>query len=402
MLSFFNNTDKESSILIDIGNGTITGSIVVFERNKKPLFVYIVRNFFSISEKLEAQKLEIEMNNLLEQTLESIMKKGFEGKYWQNNRKKINKVMISFSSPWFLSKTKTIEISNDKEFIITKNFLLDVLSKEIDIYKKELEVEHGWEYFEVVEKSIIHSKINGYVLDESVGKNTKNFNASLHISVVHNVFLDKVMDTVHKHTHLSKEKVHVNTFPLVTFSVLRDSFTKESDFMFMDITGEITDITLVKDDIIDKTVSIPSGKNFVVRQVAKNLSISTELAESAVKMFLNKKLDEQNTIKVSDILVATEKEWSIYLENALMELSPSLTLPSTLFLTIDKEYSDIYENFLKTPKMDQTNLFRKNLNLNRLDMNTLNSFYENQSGYILDEFIVILALFYKKIFSQDK
>lgn len=402
MLSFFNNTDKESSILIDIGNGTITGSIVVFERNKKPLFVYIVRNFFSISEKLEAQKLEIEMNNLLEQTLESIMKKGFEGKYWQNNRKKINKVMISFSSPWFLSKTKTIEISNDKEFIITKNFLLDVLSKEIDIYKKELEVEHGWEYFEVVEKSIIHSKINGYVLDESVGKNTKNFNASLHISVVHNVFLDKVMDTVHKHTHLSKEKVHVNTFPLVTFSVLRDSFTKESDFMFMDITGEITDITLVKDDIIDKTVSIPSGKNFVVRQVAKNLSISTELAESTVKMFLNKKLDEQNTIKVSDILVATEKEWSIYLENALMELSPSLTLPSTLFLTIDKEYSDIYENFLKTPKMDQTNLFRKNLNLNRLDMNTLNSFYENQSGYILDEFIVILALFYKKIFSQDK
>jgi len=402
MFSFFNSSAEEKSILIDIGNGTITGSIVVFENNKKPLFVYIVRSFFSISEKLEAQKLEHEMTALLEQTLKNIMKNGFSGKYWDKKRKTIDKVIISFSSPWFLSKTKTIEISNEKEFVITKNFLLDVLSKEIILYKKELENEHGGEYFEVVEKSIIHSKINGYALDESIGKNTKNFNASLHVSVVHNVFLSKVMDLVHKHTHISKDNVHVNTFPLITFSVVRDMFTKESDFMFMDITGEITDITLVKDEIIDKTVSMPSGKNFLVRQVSKNLNVSTELAESTIKLFLNKKLDEQNTIKVSDILVSAEKEWSIYLENALMELSPTLTLPSSVFLTIDKDYFDIYENFLRIPKMDQTALFRKNINVNRLDISAMNTFYENQTGFALDEFIVIIALFYKKIFSQGE
>lgn len=402
MLSFLGNKDKESSILIDVGNGTLTGSIVVFEKNKNPLFVYVVRSYFSITEKLESQKLEVEMLTLLEQTLDNILKKGFEGEYWQTNKKKINNVLISFSSPWFLSKTKTIEIANEKEFMITKNFLLDVLSKEIDSYKKELEQEHGGEYFEVVEKSIIHSKINGYVLDDSVGKNTKNFNASLHVSVVHNVFLDRIMEIIHKHTHVSQDRVHVNTFPLVTFSVIRDLFTKESDFLFMDITGEITDITLVKDEIIDKTISMPSGKNFLIRQVAKNLNISTELAESTIKLFINRKLDEQNTIKVSDIIVLAEKEWSIYLENTLLELSPSMTLPSTLFLTIDTEYFDIYENFLKTPKMDQTTLFRKNLSINKLDMNSMNSFYDNKSGSILDEFIVILALFYKKIFSQDK
>ena len=248
----------------------------------------------------------------------------------------------------------------------------------------------------------MHSKINGYTLDVAVGKTTKNFDASLYMSSVHNIFLKNIVDTVHKHTHIDLKNIHIHTFPLITFSVLRDMFTKESDFLFMDISSEITDITLVKDDIIDRTVSIPSGKNFLVRQISKNLNVSSEIAESTLKLYMDKKLDEQNLVKVSEILTLVEKEWSIYLENALMEISPEMMLPSTLFLTVDKNMFEIYNSFLSIQKMDSTNLFRKNLKINRIDLESTSSFYENQTGFALDEFIVLISLFYKKIFVENK
>ncbi len=390
MLFFTKDKNEERSILIDVGNGSITGSVVSFKDNQKPLFLYIVRNFFSANEKLESQKLEIEMKDLLNQTLDNINKKGLG---------KIDKVLISFSSPWFLSKTRFVKISNSKEFIVTKNFLEDVLNKEIEVFKKELEKEYNGEQFEAIEKSVIHSKINGYALDNTLNKRTKILDLSVYVSVVHNLFLKNLLEIIHKHTHLSRNKIHINSFPLVSFTVFRDLFTHEPDFLIMDITSEITDITLVRENSVEKTVSIPSGKNFIIRQISKNLGIPFEIAESTLKLFIDKKLDEQASSKVSEILIQVEKEWSIYLENALLELSDS-HLPMTLFLTSDHNIFSIYEEFLKIQKTDSTAIFRKNLKIERIDLEKLQSFYENKSGFNLDEFIVILTLFYKKIFTQ--
>lgn len=400
MFSIFNTSSSETSILVDVGNGTITGALVEFNTNNKPKFIYNSKNYFSVSEQVDVVKLELEMIGLLEKTLSQIVKNGVKSQYLTNKSKKITRILISFSSPWYLSKTKNINLSNEKEFVITESFLNDVLHKEVSLYKQELEKEYEGQNFEVIEKSIIHGKINGYSLDNSIGKNTKKFDASIYVSAVHKVFLEKVFEIIHKVTSLTHKNIHLSTFPLVSFAVIRDYFTKETDFLIMDITGELTDITMVKGEIVDRTVSMPSGKNFLIRQVSKNINVSSEIAESTLKMYTNKKLDEQNSTKVREVLSSSEKEWSIYLENALMELSPTLTLPSTLYLTVDSDYYSIFESFLTTAKMDQTNLFRKNLKISRIDISTLATFYENITGFTLDEFIVLISLFYKKNISQ--
>lgn len=396
----FNNTAEETSIIIDIGNGTITGALVLFSGNSKPKFVYINKSYFSISEQIDTVKMEIEMTTLLENTISQIIKVGVNSSKMQNRSKKISRVLLSFSSPWFLSKTKNINLNNDKEFIITENFLNNILINEVDLYTKELEGEYSGQSFSVIEKSIIHGKINGYSLDNSIGKNTKKFDAYIYMSAVHKVFLNKILEIVHKSASVSTRNIHLCTFPLVSFATIRDYFTKDNDFLIMDITGELTDITLVRNEIVDKTVSMPSGKNFLIRQVSKNMNVSSEIAESTLKLYINKKLDDQTSIKINEILLSLEKEWSIYLENSLMELSPTMTLPSNLYLTVDSEYFAIFESFLSVSKMDQTNLFRKNLKISRIDINTLSAFYENNTGSVLDEFIVLISLFYKKNISH--
>lgn len=399
MFSFLNTNKDEVVVLIDVGNGTTTGAIVIFAKNEKPKFIYVAKKFFVINEKVESEKLEIEMNSLLEQMLLLVTKKGFEHKYWLNKRKVINKVLISFASPWFISKTKNIRLEKEKEFVITKSFLDNVMMQEVDLLKKELNQQNPSENFEVIEKSIVHSKINGYNLENVIGKNTKSFDASLYMSVVSENFIDKILTTLYKYTHVSNNNVLINTFPLISFSVIRDLFTKESNFIIMDVTGEVTDITLVRGDIIVDTVTIPSGRNFIIRQIAKSFNTSTEIAESTLRLYLDKKLQDDVNTKMSEVVSAVESEWSVYIENALTELSPDMNLPSTMFLTAEKDVSEMYINFLAAPKSDSTTLFRKNLKLEHINLEKTASFYTNESGYILDEFIVLLALFYKKISS---
>lgn len=396
MLNLFSNSNEENVILIDIGNGTITGALAVFERQNKPKFTYIIKKFFNTQEKIEIKKFESEMLSILDEIMSSIVKEAFKHRYFVGKSKKIKRVLISFSSPWFLSKTKSINLVNEKEFVVTESFLNNILSKEVKELEVEMEKDGGEGELEVIEKSIIHSKINGYVLDNSLGKNTKNFDASLYMSVVGKNFTQKITEIIHRHTHLSKENVILHTFPLVLFTVVRDLFMKESSFLLMDITSEITDITLVKEDIIDKTVSFPYGKNFILRQISKNLNVSNEIADSTLKLYVTNKLGHEQVSKINEILASVEKEWAIYLENTLLEISPNMILPNSVFITSDSDIAQIYIDFLEIQKLDATANFRKNLKSTYVDLEKLRDFYENLSGFVLDEFVVILSIFYSR------
>ena len=70
--------------------------------------------------------------------------------------------------------------------------------------------------------------------------------------------------------------------------------------------------------------------------------------------------------KIEEIFADVEKEWSIYLENGLSDLSPQFILPGNVYLTCDSDVENIYTNFLKLSKTDETAMFRKNIEINFL------------------------------------
>jgi hypothetical protein len=134
--------------------------------------------------------------------------------------------------------------------------------------------------------------------------------------------------------------------------------------------------------------------------IIKNFDVSFEIAESMLHMFIEDKSDETVNEKIHELLNLIEPEWAIYLENGLQEISPSLNLPSNMFLMASADVAHIYSEFIKLPKTDSTSNFRKALNLNIIDENSVAKFYENESGMNVNEFVVFGALFYKKIYSN--
>ena len=399
IFDFFKKNKEKISLMVDIGNGSIAGAFVLFKKDVIPELLFSIRLPFVVAENPTSENLTVGMYALLNEMLETIMKRGFSHKYFQTHKKKLYGVLVTFSSPWFVSKTKHLHMEQDRTFIITKPFLEDVMKKEEKVFETELADKLGpnIDPYETIEKSLIHTKINGYTLDDSIDRKTKVFDAFVHLSIIHRSIADKVASLILKHTHISKERILMHTFPIVSFSTIRDLFMEVSDFIIMDITGEVTDMTLVKDNVIAQTISFPSGRNFIIRQIAKAFSTSPEVAESTLHIHMLKKSGDLVYNRLAEIFNSMEQEWSGYLEKTIQELSLEFALPSKVYLTSDGDVAQIFMDFLKLPKEDSTSVFRKNINVTLINHNILSDLYKSDGVKLEDEFIGILSIFYNKM-----
>lgn len=399
MLSFAKKENEEVALMIDIGNGSVSGAFVLIRKELQPVFLYALTVPFPLSLSLDSQKLTEDMETVLDSLLVYIQK-GFEHEYWKDKNKKIGHVLVSFSSPWFILRTKHIHVEQDNPFLITKSFIDDITQKEEALLENEMnkgvEVKEK-DSFEVIEKSIVHTKINGYELNQSIGTKTKSFDAFLCMSVVSKKVLKNVTDIIAKHVHLGTDKIFLHTFPLISFSVVRDILSPGPDFVLLDVTSEVTELTLVSGEVIVETVTMPSGRNFIIRKIAEAFGVSSEIAESNLHLYTLQKMDTPSETKMREVLENVEKEWAIYFENALLEIKNLGDLPRKMYITTDNDVSEIYKNFLSVQKMDGTAEFRKNLQAFFLSDSSFFEYFSNESGRELDTFIILLTIFYNRI-----
>ena len=316
-------------------------------------------------------------------------------------KKKIARVVVSLSSPWFTLKTKEVRITKEQDFSINSLFIKEILSSEEKIFKTELAQKFAGnteDSFNVIDRSMVYPRINGYPVQDFLGKSAKDFEVSLCMTAVAKTLEDKVINIISKNTHIERDKIMLYSFSIVMFSMIRDYFAEESNFMLMDITNEVTDITIVKNDIITDTASFPCGRNFMIHQIAKASDISTEIALSSVYMYMQSKTHDAVSKKLEELIENSEKEWAIYLEDTLHTLSPDMIFPRNLYITASSDTAPLFMGFLRLPKADSTTDFRKNIHIVHINDNNLSSFYDSESKMIEDEFIAILAIFCNKMF----
>lgn len=396
-MSLFDKEKEKVSLLININNGSINAALVSFKPRQAPEFLYSVETPY-IGTPPSAMKLPDGMTSLLESSLKDITSKGW-GKIGLKN-KKISHVMVSFSSPWLILKTKNIHLKQDHLFIITKKFINDIAKKEEELFKKELsEIYSGNkdEQFNTIEKSVVHTKINGYAVENILGKKTKDFDVSILLSAVTKAIEEKVTSIIFKETHIPKENLIIHSFPMVLFSTARDSFLTDSNFILFNIDGEMTDMVLVENHAMSSTVSFPFGKNTIIRSLAKSFNISTKIAESQLTMYLSNKIDGASMESIRSLLETLEKEWTVYFGKALLALSPKMVWPKKTLIMADKHISQIFIDFLSLQKEDVTSSFRKHAEIKLIDETTFSNLYLKTFNKEINKSLIVLAVFYNKL-----
>ena len=393
-LSLFSKQEKVS-LLVNIGSGAISAGLVARSAGQKPTIIYSVYLPFKIEEAPEKNKLIGTMESLLDLVLSLVVKDGMTLPYWKGKSKHISSGLVSFSSPWFVSKIKNIELQRDRAFLINQTFIQSILESEKKIFVEEQSGGESGTGREIIaiENIFTDFKINGYSITDYLGQKTKNFSASLYISAVPKSIADIVYGQLSKHFSINTKNISMNSFPFVSFVVTKNIFPALSNFLLIDVTAEMTDIVLIKKKSVTEIVSFPSGRNFIIRQISKKFGVSSQIAESILHMNNTKKSDDETAIQMQEVLSDAEKEWSIYFENAFVELSKNSTLPSFICLTSGEDVANLYYDFLGTHKEDATAEFRKNIQIFHLDTSAMSHLYNTNPKFKPNVFLSVLTIF---------
>ncbi len=403
--SLFTTHHEELSLILDIGSGSVGASVVFFNEPHRPKILYTVRKDISISEKAEPKKIldgmMIQLKNVLLDISEihknintiPILKSG-----------RIRKVHCLLSSPWYVSMTKTLKLENAESITFSKKLVDDILKKEeIDfeksIFSNSSNLNSPEKKSFILERKIIQAKLNGYETTDPYSQKARIVEVSIFIAIALQTVVSDIENAVHRIIGL--RKTNFNSFPFATYSAVRDIFSDDKNFAFMDVSSEVTDLTIVKNGAIIEAVSFPVGKNTLVRDVMEALGVPAEIAVSYLKMHSEKVAGGNLRGAIDMVINGTEKKWENAFSTALTELSHGLSGISKIFVTIDSDVAPIFEKFIKKLKLNNRSSLSIGLNPIFINEDKLHHFVSTDSTANTDAFLALETVFLRR-FEENK
>lgn len=390
MFSFLEKSNKKTIIAVfDIGSASVGGALIVFIPGEKPKIIWSARESMIFQNDLNFGRFLSSMLDTLEKVLVRMQKSGMPHP---------RSFLCVFSSPWYASQTRVIKMKQDKEFLISKRVVENLVTKEIENFKA-LNIgkykRMGEEEVEIMETHTVQVKLNGYNTDNPYGMRARNLEMSLYISMAPKRVLSSVTTRISK--IFGSRNIKFCSFSLTAFSTIRDIFLHKNDFLFMDISGEVADISLVKGGVLLETASFPLGKNFLVRRLSSGLNTIPEEVISLFAMYREGKTNDATKEKIQKILQESKEEWGKSLQQALRSLSDDITLPNTVYFTSDADVAPWFLECLTSRDLGEFTGTGDPFDVTLLDTVTMEKFSTFNPQVEKDPFIVVEALFADRI-----
>lgn len=400
-LSFLTSQKQNETlaILVDIGSASVGAALVKIKKGHTPQIVASVREDISFQEALSSQRFLAAMTRALDKALKSLeintALQPQKSAYLPNAF--TQQVFCTLSSPWFILKSRNINVSHANEFEINEHTLDDFINADIEGLKEELGKTLPQKDIRVIEKKIIQMKLNGYEIKNPYKQRTTQLGMSFVVALSSN----KVIEVVeHKIKHFFPTRdVHFGVFPVAVFSAIRDIFPSEKNFLFLDITGEATNISRIENDLLIGSISFPYGKNFFIREISAQLRTVHEEASTLFSMFLRGELEGKRRTQIEKIVEQSSAEWLTRFEKAGATLaSANGYLPPKIFFTTDADIMPLFSGIVSKAK--SAHLEPANFDVQYLDQLIVSKFVSFEAGVTRDPFIIVEALFAEKIIQQ--
>ena len=391
--SFFakNKKNEKLVLLIDVGSASVGAALVEINGSTAPRIYASSREDIALQEKLAPAQLMRAMNQALEGALKSV----------QSSTKTTGipaHIFCSLSSPWFLSKNKNLVVERKESFEVTPATLEKFLDEEISRIQDELKDTLPQQDVRIIEKKIIRTKLNGYEINNPYGQRASRVELALTVGISSKQATERIEHTISNFFH--SKIVHFGAFPIAAFNIIRDIFPTERTFLFLDITGEGTDISLVSNNVLADTVVFPRGKNFFIREISSQFRIPHQVATSVLNMFLGGTLDDNRKRDIELFISKIENDWITRFEKAVTLLNIMEFAPHKIFFMADSDVSVLFERMLR--RIPRTMGGQEYFEVQRLDSLTVGKFASFESGVARDPFLVAEALLAAKVVPQLK
>ncbi|MGB8816184.1 MAG: hypothetical protein WCC74_03085 [Minisyncoccia bacterium] len=397
-MSFFNfNKKKEKiSLLFELRGDAVASSIIKTHTNDKPEVLYFNKRVIALREKINPERytqiIIKELDKLAEETYKVGILKILK---ISDKNNQISEIHVILSSPWVLSQIKDIKIKKDKYFEINQDLLSNVIMNEEhslilpEIFeKKEVKQEA---IIKIIEEKIIQSKLNGYKINSIFQKRTNNLDINLFISISNNLFIENIKKTIRK--LFIKKPVYLHSFALVGFSVIRNIMPQISNFIFIDIGAEVTEVCFITDDAIYKVFTYPFGKNSIIRKVAEETKTTYDTALAFINMQNDGKSEEKTMLLNENAFDKSVSDWINGLYKIFISPISRESFSREIFLFADNEITNLIGKKIKEDGLKSFNIINNDFNITLINNKKISSFISEKKSFEEDAILKVCSIF---------
>ncbi len=379
---FFSNKKLSKLVaVIDVGSSSVGGALVNIQENTKPKIVFAIRKSFKA---LKDPKPDI-LLDVTTKTAAAVLEEVFNSKLGRPEN-----VHFFLSSHLYLSQTRYIKLSKQMPITVDDRTIQQLVKTDLDNFNKEqLGLSNkliGADNL-IVEKKVQQISLNGYPTSKPYGQKATEITIAIYLGISNKKLIDTLRLLAFNAFHEIKTEFH--SFSFSSFSVIRDTLLHGDNFVFGDIGGEITELLICRDGVLEETTSFPFGKNTLLRMFDD---------KSVFNLYHGDKLDSKTKEKMSKLLNANGPKFKNFLQDAFQKLSKERLLPQPFFIVVDEEVSSVFNDYIKDTRLVDFTKLGKPPYVLTLSSKQLEKFCNSKSVLFgKDVFLTILGIFVDKI-----
>ncbi len=396
-MSFFLFKKQPSlSFIFDIRDTSISLAAVRFVKEKKPEIV-LCQNF---SLNTTGSKDNKKYLDLMIKTLDQAILSVRQSLIKIGNKENIEKYYFFIGSPWSISQAKTIKIIKDKPFEITNKILSQILVGEESEIEKDIEDTTSEKNLKILEEKIIQSKLNGYKVEDIYGKKTLDLAVELFVTFIPSEIKDRINFNLNEKIGKNAQKLNHSCI-LSSYSYLRDLYSDRNDFIYADIGKLLTDIYVVRDDIIFAIASIPFGEENILQVSLNRTKLPKDVFLSNISIAEDKNFDLPANNNNTESLRLGLNFWKNKFKEALPKICTEMNIPNNLFIIPNSKIADVLIRDLSVDaKNGKIEILGTKIDVHTITENIINSFIDNSKTFFNEPYVKMDTIFVNKLLNK--
>lgn len=387
----FPKTKKELALVFDIGSSSVGGSIFEMEKNGIPKIISSIREPINPKEALNPNQLFLSMIKSLGIVVNEIYSQGLGAP---------SRIFCVLSSPWHASQTRIVKLEKNISFIFNTKLANSLIKKEIALFEEDYlaKYKNSKNSVRPIEFKNIKIMLNGYETFKPLNQKTKELEMTVFISISPEQVLGKIEETIRKHFQF--KEIKFSSSIIASFTVVRDLYTDDENFLLVDVGGEITHISMIKKNTLREFTSFPLGINFIIRGVATALNSSLDEAKSFISLLKNGHATDSVIQQLELTINKLKTEWLQKFQESLASLSNDISIPSIIYVTTEKDFMDFFCETIKTEQFNQYSFTESKFKVFSLNSEVFHGMALFEKNTIRDDNIIIDAIYINRFLNE--
>jgi hypothetical protein len=293
---------------------------------------------------------------------------------------------VSYSAPWAELVARHIQIEKETPVQVTATLIESIVT---EAETQASTSTHEAAIFEstglsVIKKDIVDVKLNGYSVKEVVGQYCTSIEITLLSELVPHIVQEALKES--EKNLLAHAHVLEHTSAKICATGVQRLFPQASDSLIVEITGEATECTVVKNGVVYENFFSLSGTHTFERELAHSLGTIPEEAQAHVQDYVTSTSHPDVEVAIH----AIRDTYKLEITALLQRVELKYTLPGSLVVLVDPLHRDMYVALIE----EIYAALKTGYKLFSIDGNLLEQFVTYSDNASRDDHIALAALFF--------